>query len=171
MQRFSVLLCQELDTCRAAVLGISDLQVLTTLRGNIQPVQSVDVQAAADPLDAVAALLVHVDDLAFVCLTILARLDKNLRRFDEVEFLDFLLQLYRIREKRLALELLEVFESGSQICLPSGIVFRSGILLCRKVPFPNAQIGYLTVDKGIYMPSPCGMPRIPLGKMLSTCSR
>lgn len=149
-QRFFVLLYQRLDTRRAAVPGISDLQVLATLRGNIQPVQSVDVQAAADPLEAVALLLVHVDDLTFVCLAILARFDKNLWRLDEVEFLDFLLQLYRFREKRLALELLKVFEACSQIRLAGGIVFRSGILLSWKVSLSNTQIGYLAVDEGIH---------------------
>ena len=150
MQRFFVLLCQELDTCRAAAPSINDLQVLTTLRSNIQLVQSVDVQVTAEPLDAVAALLVHVDDLAFVCLAIFARFDKNLRRLNEVEFLDFLLQLYRFREKRFALELLKVFESGSQVCLPGGIVFCSGILLSWKVSLSNTQIGYLAVDEGIH---------------------
>ena len=81
-----------------------------------------------------------MDDLDFVRLAILVRLDKNLRRPDEIEFLDFLLQLYRIRRKRLALELLEVFEPSSQIRLPGGIVFRPGVPLCRKVSFSNAQM-------------------------------
>ena len=57
-----------------------------------QIVKVVDDQTlSADQLHAVAMFLVYVDNLAFVCLAILARFNKNLQRLDEIEFLDFLL--------------------------------------------------------------------------------